>query len=99
MSKLTVNREHQLGLDGVQRLMDEWVEDGRTRLGLHCEVVRTDAGVVVTFQRPGISGTIQASSRHLALDAKLGFLLSPYAGRITDEIHRQLDVRLGPTAG
>lgn len=99
MTKLTVNRDHQLGLDGVQRLVDEWVADGRSRLGLHCEVVRTDTGDVVTFQRPGISGTIQASSRHLALDAKLGFLLSPYAGRITEEIQRQLDVRLGTPAG
>ena len=97
MASLHIQRSHRLGLEAARALTEHWVRDGTERLGLTCELSRTEWEDVVVFRRTGLSGQLTVTPERFELRAQLGFLLSAYHGRITDEIHRQLDAALGPS--
>jgi putative polyhydroxyalkanoate system protein len=46
----------------------------------------------VAFERPGVSGRMLVEKDRIALDVRLGFLLTPLKGAIEREIHAQLDL-------
>jgi putative polyhydroxyalkanoate system protein len=96
MAEISIRRPHQLGLDAARSLTDHWISEGQHRFGLTCELTRTASTDVVKFSRTGVSGVLTASATHFELQAKLGFLLSAYQGRVTTEIERQLDAALAP---
>ena len=45
----------------------------------------------VNFERPGVTGRMHVGKDRVALDVKLGFLLTPIKPAIEREIHAQLD--------
>jgi putative polyhydroxyalkanoate system protein len=96
MAEINVRRPHQLGLDGARTLIDRWISEGQQRFGLTCELTRTASADMVKFSRTGVAGVLTASATHFELQAKLGFLLSAYQGRIITEIERQLDAVAAP---
>ncbi len=46
---------------------------------------------IVTFTRPGVSGTLVVTKAQFALEANLGFLIGAFKDRIEDEIVQNLD--------
>jgi putative polyhydroxyalkanoate system protein len=50
----------------------------------------------VSFTRTGVHGVLLVTADHFDLDAKLGFLLGAFKGRIEAEIVKNLDDLLSP---
>ena len=98
MAHLHIHRTHQLGLEGAQALLQEWVTSAQTQWGLTCTPSADDTMTSVRFSRAGFSGDVRVSAHDVALTAELGFLLSPYAARIEAGIHEQLDRQLRQAA-
>jgi putative polyhydroxyalkanoate system protein len=48
------------------------------------------------FERSGVSGQIDLEPGVIRISVRLGFLLASLKSRLEQEIHRQLDERLGP---
>jgi putative polyhydroxyalkanoate system protein len=48
------------------------------------------------FERSGVSGQIDLEPGVIRISVRLGFLLASLKSRLEQEIHRQLDKRLGP---
>jgi putative polyhydroxyalkanoate system protein len=49
----------------------------------------------MTFERPGVSGRMRIDKDRVALDVRLGLLLTPIKPAIEREIHAQLDKLFG----
>jgi putative polyhydroxyalkanoate system protein len=63
---------------------------------MECTYEEGKTGDTVRFTRSGVNGTLQVSKDLFALDAKLGFLLGAFKGRIEAEIVKNLDTLLQP---
>ncbi|MBA2674635.1 polyhydroxyalkanoic acid system family protein [Ramlibacter sp.] len=91
MAKVHIERAHGLGLDAARRLAQRWTEVARAKLEMECAYAQGEAGDVVRFKRSGAAGELRVDGERFVLDAKLGLLLSPFKGRIEQEIAGNLD--------
>lgn len=98
MAQLAVHRTHTLGLAQARERAKEWVAQAERDYGLLCEYQPGEVEDRVLFRRSGVSGELRVGADRFALDAKLGFLLSAYKGRIESQIAANLDRLLGPPA-
>lgn len=91
MSTIEFRRDHALGLQearvAAQRVADELERD----FGMSCEW----EGNVLRFARTGVSGELVVEPEHVALNARLGFLLSTFKPRIEAQLHRNFDAYFG----
>lgn len=94
MPDIRIERTHGLGRDEARKITGHWVQEAREKFGLECTETPGDAQDVVTFARPGVSGTLRADAVNFELDVKLGFLLGAFKDRIEEEISRNLDTLL-----
>lgn len=94
MSDIHMQREHSLGLLNARKLANEWLEQAETRLGMTCSYQEGAAGDEISFQRPGVTGTVQITEDQFVLDAELGFLLSAFKDKIESEVARRMDKML-----
>ena len=58
---------------------------------MQCTYEEGKTADAVAFSRSGVSGTLHVTSDRFELDAKLGFLLGAFKGRIEAEIVKNLD--------
>lgn len=99
MPDLLIHRDHTLGLPRAREIARQWVDDAERRLALRCASAKGLAEDRITFQGPGVEGTLEVAADHFRLQARLGFLLGTFSLRIEQEIERQLDALLeGPGA-
>ena len=98
MSDIHMQREHSLGLPGARKLANEWLEQAESRLGLTCNYEEGAGSESISFDRPGVSGTVQITEDRFILDAELGFLLSAFKEKIETEVARRMDKMLSPSA-
>lgn len=94
MTRVHIQRSHDLGLDGARALLDDWVSAAESQWGLTCVRTTNEEGETVHFSRTGFAGEARLTAHELTLTAQLGFLLSPYAARIEQGIRQQIDARL-----
>ena len=91
MSTIDLERDHALGLKKA-RVAAQKVADEMTReFGMACRW----EGNVLHFERTGVTGELVVGAKHVALRAKLGFLLAAFKPRIEDQIHRNFDDYFG----
>ncbi len=95
MPDLRIHRDHALGLDRAREIARDWMADAQDRLGLACQWEPGEQADCIRFERPGVSGELRVSAGRFELEAKLGFLLGAFQGRIEQEIGRNLDALLG----
>lgn len=91
MSKILIERDHDLGIDKAREFAKQWQADGEKDLGLQCTTSTTDAGDVIAFKAKGISGELTVRADKFVLEAKLGFLFSAFKEKIETKINGSLD--------
>lgn len=91
MADLHIHREHSLGLAGARKVAKEWAVQVKDEFDMHCTFEENSHGDTVHFKRSGVNGTLEVTASTFELDAKLGFLLGAFKGRIEAEIVKNLD--------
>jgi putative polyhydroxyalkanoate system protein len=98
VADLHIRREHTLGLAAARKIAYQWAEQVEKDFSMECTYEEGKATDTVTFTRSGVNGSLRVAADHFDLDAKLGFLLGAFKGRIEAEIVKNLDELLAPKA-
>jgi putative polyhydroxyalkanoate system protein len=98
LADLHIRREHSLSLAAARKIALSWAEQVEAEFGMNCTYEKGAKEDRVTFTRSGVNGVLHVTSDHFDLDAKLGFLLGAFKGRIEAEIVKNLDNLLAPKA-
>ena len=99
MADLHIRREHSLSLAAARKIARSWAEQVEAEFGMQCTYQQGTKEDQVAFTRSGVNGILHVTADHFDLDAKLGFLLGAFKGRIEAEIVKNLDDLLAPKAG
>lgn len=91
MANLHIVREHDLGLPAARKIAFAWAEQVKSDFGMECNYEEGKVADQLAFSRSGVNGTLQVSADRFELDAKLGFLLGAFKGKIEAEIVKNLD--------
>jgi putative polyhydroxyalkanoate system protein len=87
MSHINIRRAHSLDRDKLRRLAEEMAVHLDNKFGLKYHWKED----TLYFERSGVSGHIQVEPSALQIQARLGFLLSPFKSRFEREIHDYMD--------
>jgi len=98
MPELTIEREHNLGMDGARLLAQRWREQAEQEWGMSCACEAGETVDRMRFERSGVSGELAVTASRFDLQIKLGFLLGAYSTKIAQKINANLDELLGPVA-
>ena len=96
MADLHIVRKHTLGLAKARKIALDWAEQVERDFGMECTYEEGRSADLVRFTRSGVQGELQVTKDHFALDARLGFLLGAFKGRIEAEIVKMLDTLMPP---
>lgn len=96
MADLHIRREHSLSLADARKIARSWAEQVQSEFGMHCSYAEGATEDCVNFTRSGVKGSLLVTGDHFNLDAKLGFLLGAFKGKIEAEIVKNLDDLLAP---
>lgn len=91
MATISIARKHGLPHKKAKAVAEKIAKDLRSRFELEYEWI----GDHIEFERPGVSGRMAVSQERIALDVKLGWLLTPLKPAIEKEIAAQLDKLVG----
>jgi putative polyhydroxyalkanoate system protein len=92
MPSISVTRAHKLSHKKARDAAERIASDLQKRFQLDYAW----EGDAVTFERPGVSGRMLVGKDRVALDVRLGLLLTPIKPMIEREIHAQFDKLFGP---
>jgi putative polyhydroxyalkanoate system protein len=98
MANLHIVREHALGMAAARKLAFSWAEQVEGEFGMACTYEEGKAHDIVRFERTGVSGTLDVTKDRFELNATLGFLLGAFKEKIEQEIVKNLDALLAPSA-
>lgn len=90
MATIKVKRRHALGTKKARSA----VEALARKLQKDLDAEYHWEGSTLQFKRSGASGHIDVSDRELAIEIRLGLLLSPLKGRIEQTIKDEIDQHL-----
>ena len=99
MADIQLHRAHALGLAAARKIAFQWAEKVEAEFGMECTYEEGKTSDLVRFTRSGVNGTLQVRKDAFELDAKLGFLLGAFRGRIEEEIVKNLDQLLAHPGG
>ena len=91
MATISVVKTHHLSHAKAKTVAEKMAKDLHRRFDLEC----TWDGDECRFTRSGLTGRMLVGKDRIALDVKLGFLLSAVAPSIERAIHDQLDTLVG----
>jgi len=94
VADLHIHREHKLGLPAARKIAYQWAAQVKEEFDMECTYEEGSTSDVVRFVRSGVKGTLHVTKDHFDLDAKLGFLVGAFKGRIEAEIVKNLDTLL-----
>ena len=94
MADLHILRKHTLGFSKARKIAFDWAEQVEKEFGMACTYEEGRGADLVRFTRSGVQGELQVTKDKFELDAKLGFLLGAFKGRIEAEIVKLLDSML-----
>jgi putative polyhydroxyalkanoate system protein len=90
MSNISIAREHKLGLAGAKQKIDSLV----TTLGEKYGIKLVWRGNEADVKGSGVTGKLKIEETRIALDLKLGLMLTPLAGKIREGLERGVDKAL-----
>jgi putative polyhydroxyalkanoate system protein len=90
MPNISIRRRHSLDHKKAKAAAQKIARDLDQRFDLAHEW----NGDEVSFERPGLSGSMHVGKNEIRLDVQLSFLLLPLKGPIEQAIHKQLDAVL-----
>ena len=91
MADIHIVRKHNLGLKAARKIAYRWAEQAEENLQMQCTYEEGKTSDTVGFKRSGADGTLVVTLESFVLNAKLGFLLGAFKGRIEAEIVKNLD--------
>ena len=91
MADLHIVRKHTLGLAKARKIAFDWAEQVERDFSMECTYEEGRSADLVRFTRSGVQGELQVTKDRFELDARLGFLLGAFKGRIEAEIVKMLD--------
>ena len=91
MADLHIVRQHTLGLKEARKIAFDWAEQVERDLGMDCTYEEGRSADKVCFSRSGVHGELLVTKDKFELDAKLGFLIGTFKGRIEAEITEMLN--------
>lgn len=91
MSDLHILRHHKLGLHEARKLAFRWAEQVENDFGMTCTYEEGRTADEVCFTRSGVDGTLVVTKDSFELNAKLGFMVGVFKGKIESEIVKMLD--------
>src|SRR5258706_9091939 len=97
MADIDITRVHNLGLAAARTAADRMAD----QLGRKFDLKGAWSGNTLTFERPGVSGTLKIGDQDLHLSVALGFLLKAMKGSIEKAVVHELDTlfaKAPPTA-
>lgn len=94
MADIKYVRAHSLPLDQARQIAQQTADD----LADEYNLVSEWDGDTLHFHRSGVEGQMQVTSRQIALEVKLGFLLRPFKSAFEMHIENHLEQRLGSAA-
>lgn len=98
MADLHILRKHTLGFSKARKIAFDWAEQVEKEFGMECTYEEGKSADLVRFTRSGVQGELNVTKDKFELDAKLGFLLGAFKGRIEAEVVKMLDTLLPPQA-
>lgn len=87
MADIDITRTHDLGMKAAREAADRMAADLGRKFGLSGGWT----GNTHHFDRPGVTGSLHLTDKHLHLTVKLGFLLKAMRGPLEAAIVRELD--------
>jgi len=99
MADIQIERTHTLGLCEARKVSVQWAARAKEKYNLTCTYQEGQSSDLLSFSRPGVSGTLTVSADRLELTARLGFLLSVFHEKIEGEVARKLDQLIARSAG
>ena len=99
MADLHILRPHTLGMAKAREIAFDWAEQVERDFDMLCTYEEGRAADRVCFSRSGVQGELHVTKDRFELDARLGFLLGAFKGRIEAEIVAMLDTLLAPAPG
>ncbi|MEO6625177.1 MAG: polyhydroxyalkanoic acid system family protein [Burkholderiaceae bacterium] len=94
MADLHIVRNHTLGLAKARKIAFDWAEQVERDFSMECTYEEGRSADLVRFKRSGVEGELQVTKDRFELDARLGFLLGAFKGRIEAEVVKLLDTLL-----
>ena len=91
MSRIHVERSHSLGREAAREKAQKLAD----KLAREHGVSYAWQGDTLIFKRSGVDGRIEVGDDLVAVEVKLGLLLSAMGGMLKGEIERALDKALG----
>ena len=91
MADIHIVRKHALGLKEARKIAYRWAEQAEENLQMQCTYEEGKTCDTVGFKRSGADGTLAVTADKFEMNAKLGFLLGAFKGRIEAEIAKNLD--------
>lgn len=90
MSHLQIRRSHALKHVEAHRRVSHMAEKLTERYGVACRW----EGDVLALEHANVNGTVTVRKTEIVIDARLGFALSMFRGRVEQEITRILEREL-----
>lgn len=87
MADINLHRKHKLGLKKAKEAAQKVADDLAESFDMQSEW----EGNTLTFQRSGVNGQLVVTKDSVAVDAKLGFLLSAFKPKIEEHINDNFD--------
>jgi putative polyhydroxyalkanoate system protein len=87
VSRIHIRREHDLTPTAARAKVEHVADVLAKRFDAGCEWT----GDTLAVKHPQVNGTITLGKRDVVVDAKLGFMLAMFKGRIDEELARVLD--------
>ena len=94
MPTIAIKRHHKLDPKRAKAAAHKVIKDLTARYQLACSWDGDD----VSFERPGVSGSMHVGKSEVHLDVQLSFLMTPLKGSIEQAIHKELDRLFGDKA-
>jgi putative polyhydroxyalkanoate system protein len=91
MPTISIQRRHKLDHRKAKAAAQKIAKDLHQRFDLQC----TWDGDHVSFQRPGLSGSMRVGKKAIELEVQLSFLMTPLKGPIEHAIRNELDTLFG----
>jgi len=87
MPDIDIRRAHNLGLKAARAAADKMADHLGRKFGLQGGW----SGNVLSFERPGVTGSLAVDDKDVRLTVNLGFLLKAMRGSIEGAVNEELD--------
>ena len=97
MPHIHIERAHGMDLQQARQTAQRWAMQAEQKYQLQCRYAQGEHLDTCSFERAGVSGTMQVDDQNFTLDAKLGFLLGAFKPQIEAEMVSKLDGLIAKT--